>query len=367
MLPRLIPIVLSTAAFAGPIGELQTHRDWIVGCDNLQACHATTLDPAPTPEEVQTGADSVADNAVGMAILRGAGTRDAPRLRLLACYQCDPAGPDPAAVRLLSVLDKAGKPLLHQTLSPREAKQASTARGWAIPASSALIPALAAGEVLNLDGAANQPLAVLSLRGLGDALRHMDKQQHRLGNMSALVVRGDGTANMVPPRITERPLIIPPVSALPPKQLAAAELLLLKQRHQCDGRDGLPTASYHRLDAHTTLLLLQAACAPYNGEGTAYLVNNRGLARLAPVRILPGDPPLEAPQVMSAYWDRQVRRLHSFERGRAMADCGQQSAFAWDGIQFLLVEEADMGGCRGSIDYITVYRRETRVGKALTP
>ncbi len=367
MLPLLILIVLSTAAFASPIGELHTHRDWIVGCDNRRACHATTLDPAPTPDELESGADTVADNTIGMAIMRSGGGHDAPRLRLLFCYQFSASDPDPAAVRSLNVRDKAGKPLLRLALSPRQAKQASTVQGWTLPAASALFPALAAGEVLDLDGAAGKPLASLSLRGLGDALRHMDTQQHRLGNVSALVARGDAAANLVPPWEPEPPLIVPPASTMPPRQLAAAELLALQQRHQCDGRDWLPAAEYQRLDARTTLLLLQAACSPYNGEGIAYLVNNRGQARLAPVRILPGDAPLEAPQVMSAYWDRQTRRLHSFERGRAMADCGQQSGFAWDGMQFLLVEEADMGACRGSIDYITVYRRETRVGKAPAP
>lgn len=369
MLPLLVPIVLSTAAVAAPIGELHTHRDWIVGCDNRRACHATTLDPAPTPEELETGADAVADNAIGMAIMRSGGARDAPRLRLLVCYQfgaSDPC-PDPAAVRSLRVLDKGGKPLLRLALSPGQARQASSDRGWAIAAASALFPALAAGEVLELDGAADRPLASLSLRGVGDALRHMDTQQHRLGNVSALVARGDAAANLVPPWGPEPPLIVPPASAAAPRQLAAAELLALQQRHQCDDIGGQPEAKYHRLDAHTTLLLLHAACSPYNSEGFVYLIDHQGQARLASVRILPGDAPLEAPQVMSADWDRQTRRLHSFERGRAMADCGQESAFAWDGTQFLLVEEADMGACRGSIDYITVYRRDTRVGKALAP
>lgn len=191
-------------------------------------------------------------------------------------------------------------------------------------------------------------------------MRHMDADQHRLGNVSALAERGKAVAHLVPPWVPEQPLVVPPVATLAPTMLTQAGLRRLQEQNKCDHSGaGLPEAIYQRLDDHATMLLLNAGCSSYNGEGFVYVVDNQGKACPAAVRLTPSDPPLAEPQVTSAYWDEKLRRLRSFARGRAMADCGQDQAFAWDGSQFLLVEEADMGACRGSIDYITVYRRET--------
>lgn len=134
----MIPIILAATVSASQIGDLQTYRDWIVGCDNRHACHATTLYPEPTPQEAETGADSVADNAIGMAILRGAGANDAARVRFLPCYPCDNQdSPDPAAVRRLAVLDKAGKVLFGLKLGSPDASLANASEGLPVSADSA--------------------------------------------------------------------------------------------------------------------------------------------------------------------------------------------------------------------------------------
>ena len=355
----LIPIILAAAVSVSPIGDLNTFRDWIVGCDNRHACHATTLYPEPTSEEVETGADPIADNAIGMAIHRSAGANDAPRVRFLACYQCE-ASPDPAGVRGLAVLDKAGKVIYRLRLSAKDADRANAPDGWRIPADSALFAALAEGEVLDLVDGADRSLTSISMRGVRDAMRHMDEDQHRIGNVTALVERGHVAAYLVPLWIPEQPIVVPRAPASPPKKLVEAELLRLQENLKCDYPGaGLPEAIYDRLDDRTTLLLLTIGCASYNGSGFVYLVDNDGRARSAIVCLTPSDPPLDEPQTVSADWNGKERRLRSFERGHAMADCGAEQAFAWDGTQFLLVEEADMGACRGSIDYITVYRRDT--------
>lgn len=362
----MLSVVLAAAVSVSPIGYLDTFRDWIVGCDNRHACHATTLYPEPTAEEVESGADPIAGNAIGMAIYRSAGANDAPRVRLLACYQCE-ASPDPAGVRGLAVLDKAGKVIFRLKLSAKDADQANAPDGWPIPVDSALFTALAEGEVLDLDDGADQPLTSISLRGLRDAMQRIDVDQYRSGTVTALTERGKGAAYFVPSRIPEQPIIVPPVSNLPPTELTPEKLLRLQENLKCDYPGaGLPEAIYDRLDDRTTLLLLTIGCASYNGSGFVYLVDNDGRLRSAIVRLTPSDPPLDEPQTVSADWNKKERRLRSFERGHAMADCGAEQAFAWDGTQFLLVEEADMGACRGSIDYITVYRRDTVERKKLS-
>lgn len=355
----MIPIVLAAAVSVSPIGYLNTFRDWIVGCDNRHACHATTLDPAPTSAEVETGADPIADNGIGMAIHRNAGANNALRVRLLACYQCE-SSPDPAEVRGLAVLDKAGKVIFRLKPSAKDVGCANTPDGLPLPVDSALFTALAEGEVLNLNDEADRPLTSISLRGLCDAMRRMDADQYRFGTVTALVERGRDAAYFVPPWVLEQPIVVPPVSNLPPAELTQAKLLRLQKKNKCNYPGaGLPEAIYQRLDERTTMLLLNAGCSSYNREGFVYVVDNDGKACLASVRLTPNETPEGAPQVVSAYWDKKERRLHSFARGLAMADCGQEQAFAWDGVQFLLVDEADMGACRGSVDCITVYRRET--------
>lgn len=64
-----------------------------------------------------------------------------------------------------------------------------------------------------------------------------------------------------------------------------------------------------------------------------FLIGEDRDIRPAPVRLTAQDPELELPQFISSYWDKKTRRLHSFGRGRAFADCGQEQAFAWDGDQ----------------------------------
>lgn len=357
----MILLILAVAIATDPTGELKTFRDWIVGCDNRHVCHATTLDPQSTPEEVDTGDEPIADNAIGLAILRRAAAHDVPHIRFLSCYQCPPqTSPDPGSVRSLAVRDKAKKAIFRLELSPSDATRANGVEGLPIPADSALFRALAEGEVVTLDDGANKPLATISLRGVRDTLRHMDANQGRIRNITALVERGNAAAYLMPPKVPQQPVIVPPASALPPTELARAKLRRLQERHKCDSSGTrLPEAIYQRLDDRTTMLLLNAACSPYNGEGFVYVVDNGGKARIASVRFTGSDPLLKAPQVVSAGWEEAERRLHSFGRGRAMADCGQHQAFAWDGEQFLLVQEAVMGECRGSVDYITVYRRNT--------
>jgi len=48
--------------------------------------------------------------------------------------------------------------------------------------------------------------------------------------------------------------------------------------------------------------------------------------------------------------------LTSYARGRGLGDCDSRQSFVWDATRFRLSEQADMGECRGNIDYITTWR-----------
>lgn len=355
--------LLAAVAAASPIGDLQTFRDWIVGCDNLHSCHATTLIPEPTDEEIATGDEPVADNSFNLSLRRGGGMNNAPRIRLFDCYMCEAEkGREPGLARELRVKGKDGTILAGKALTGEEATRLGSDDGLSLPSDDRLIEALTLGETAEVLDGEGRSMAVISLRGLQASMRYMDEDQHRIGNVTALVARGSARALLVPPWVPFVNIYVPPPSDLPPARPSRAKLKALQQQYRCRGAGaGLPETTFQRLDAHATMLLLFANCSSYNGEGYVFLVGEDREIRPAPVRLTAQDPELELPQVISSYWDKKTRRLHSFGRGRAFADCGQEQAFAWDGDQFILVEEADMGDCRGSIDYITVYRRETAV------
>ncbi|MCH2236578.1 MAG: DUF1176 domain-containing protein [Blastomonas sp.] len=357
-------LLLSLLMTAGSrVGELRTFEDWIVGCDNLHVCHATTLNPESTEEEVAKGKNPPADNFFNLSIKRAAGAKDQPRVRLFDCYQCEPeAGREPELARELRVKDVTGAVLVRRLLLEREAFKLASDDGLPVSADGDLIEALGKGETVEVLDGEDGIMATISLRGLGASMRLIDENQHRTSNVTALIARGPTNVDRAPPWIPEPIIYTPSPSDLPPVRLAGKKLVKLQQKYRCGRPDsGLPKPTYERLDERTTMLLLFANCSPYNGEGYVFLISEAQRIHPAPIRITSMGPSLELPQVASAYWDQKARRLHSFGRGRALADCGQDQAFAWDGDQFILVEEADMGECRGSIDYITVYRRETAV------
>jgi hypothetical protein len=60
--------------------------------------------------------------------------------------------------------------------------------------------------------------------------------------------------------------------------------------------------------------------------------------------------------LVNADWDKANGLLTSFSKGRGIGDCGVGSNFAWDGARFRLVEQEEMGECRGSTDYISTWR-----------
>lgn len=361
--------LLAAAALTSPIGTLQTYRDWTVGCDNLRACHTTTLLPEPTAEEIASGDEPIADNSFNLSLRRGGGMHDLPRLRLTGCYLCEPeAGQEPASAREVLVKDKGGAILVRRTWTADDAAQLD-GDGLPIASDDGLIDALGEGETAEVLDGKGGVMATISLRGLAAAMRFIDSEQHRTGNVTALIARGPAAAYLVPPRPPEPLIYLPPPSDLPPARLTDRKLDALRRECRCDhktyrsdnGARGLPEVTFARLDARTTMLLIFANCAPYNGEGYVFLVGNDGAVRSAPVRLTAQASVLEPPQVVSSYWDHKERRLHSFARARGFGDCGQEQAFVWDGEQFILGEEADMGDCRASIDYITVYRRGTAV------
>lgn len=309
--------LLAAVALAAPQpGALKTYGDWTVGCDNGLACQAVALVPESADRDTYL-LMVLTRRARGESMRMGFPLVDHVR---------------PGKAYLVTV---DGKPIARAAADGKP-------------------PENAADAVLNLDSKAlaafrNGKRAAIggtkvsaSLTGLAAALGYMDAQQTR------------GTPAL--PVVT-----LPPASGRAPKTLPAARALaaLPSEARTCDDptNDLKPEAS--RLDATHSLVLIAHPCGngAYNLFSTALIVDEAG--RATPARF-DADPGMGGSEVVgspvNADWDTRIRRLGTFARGRGVGDCGTTQSYAWDGTRFRLVEQAEMGECRGSTDFITTWR-----------
>jgi hypothetical protein len=325
----MIIAALAAAAAVQP-AELKTFQDWTVGCDNGRACHAVALMPEAWPE-----------NGLTMSVRRGPGPADPPVLAIGLGSDSNPAWLS-ADGRRLNVRLVGSEGLT----------------GVAAADSQTMIGALRSAGSLQVFGADGKALGTVSLKGASAALLYMDEQQRRTGTATALVRPG----KRPPPGLSPPPLPVvaaPPVSRARPLTLSAAALRALRAKHGCtiDEVGGPDETESAALTADSTLLLLACGSGAYNVSYVPFIVRRGGRAELAPFDHRPGWWAEEGkPMLVNAGWDKERGLLSSFSKGRGLGDCGTTSDYAWDGRAFRLVEQAEMGECRGSTDYITTWR-----------
>ena len=327
---------LSRSSAAGPRpGALKAFADWIVGCDNGLACQANALAP-----------DAGADDYL-MLLVRRDGALGAAAFLIAPRPERAPKGGaltlrvDGAPVSTLAWTDEAFKVALGQPLAS----------------------ALANGAKATITDASGKTLTSASLAGLAAALLYIDDQQHRVGTTHALRRPGARELTEAPPPL---PIVAtPPAADAPPKTLsvAAATELIGPDNAKCDyaGEPVKPEAA--RLDAQHSLSLVNHPCGngAYNLFRSAYILNEACRATLAGFDANPGlgeddQDAAAGDQIVNADWDRKTRRLSTYAKGRGLGDCGSTQSYVWDGQRFRLVAQAEMDGCRGSIDYITTWR-----------
>jgi hypothetical protein len=325
----MIVIALLAAAATPQPAELKTFQDWTVGCDNGRACHAVGLMPENWP-----------DDALTMSVRRGpeAGAQPVVAFEL---------GSDSNA----AAVSADGRRLAARLIGAEGETRVAPAD------SAAVIGALRSAGRLQLLGADGKSLGTVSLKGASAALLYMDEQQRRTGTPSAMVRRGRGTLAAVPPPL---PVVAaPPVSRSRPLALSAAALGALRRKYGCtiDEVGGPEEAESAALTAGASLLLLACGSGAYNVSYVPFVVGRGGRAELAPFDHRPGWWAEEGkPMLVNAGWDKARGLLTSFSKGRGLGDCGVSADYAWDGRAFRLVEQAEMGECRGSRDYITTWR-----------
>jgi hypothetical protein len=192
----------------------------------------------------------------------------------------------------------------------------------------------------------------------------MDEKQKRLGTATALARPGAKPASAVPPPPALPRIASAPASPKPPRRLSKAELQRLRAR-SCDGvsdQGEEQEAQVFRLDARTSVAHIPVACwsGAYNISALLLVANDAGPWRNAPFDrpLAQGGEDTESGIVYNGEWDPKTRRLGTYMKGRGIGDCGTTQTHAWDGSRFRLVEQAEMGECRGSMDYIVTWRAQ---------
>jgi Protein of unknown function (DUF1176) len=118
------------------------------------------------------------------------------------------------------------------------------------------------------------------------------------------------------------------------------------------------TAETYRLDAAHTLGIVPDHCdsGAYNAASLLYVGSDTGAWQPA---VFDTDRPREdqdSPVQYNVDWNAKAGLLEMFMKGRGLGDCGTRQRYAWDGTRFRLIFQAEMGECRGSIDWIPTWQ-----------
>jgi hypothetical protein len=328
----MILLAILAAAAAPQPGELKTFRDWTVGCDNVLSCHATSL----MPEEGEW------EDVLGLSVKRDAGPAGAPVISLLGTG-------DAAAL----AADGKRLPL---RLGPGDEEL----RVIAADTTAAIEAFRSARQLTVLDGE-GKALGRISLAGLSAALLYIDDRQQRVGTATALARSGTKPASAVPPAPAIPMVRSAAAAQRMPLEVDAARIAALRKDSECTpeepdhpayGVEQLP------LDADHTLILLGCGAGAYNTTEIPYVARRHG--RIVDVQIAAFDhEPTSGerpPMLVNAGWAADEGLLTSFAKGRGIGDCGVGSDYAWDGARFRLVNQIEMGTCRGSLDYIRTWQ-----------
>lgn len=327
-------MMLAAAAGAPKPGSVEIYRDWTVGCDNGRACQAVGLMP---PENYE---------AATMAVKRGAEAEARPEIWITARDQ----QPVAVAVDGRRFALSAVQSEYETTYRPAEA--------------AAFLDAIVSGKRAALLDKAGKEVAAVSIAGASAALLYMDDKQGRVGTATALLRKGAKPASEVPAPPALPVIAGAPASAKSPRMLSAKEVTAARSESACEKPEdeGEPEAS--RLDDRHSLVLVPLRCGSgaYNFLSVAMIVDESGKAAPAQFDTEDGGEG-EANWVYNSGWDAKERRLGTYFKGRGIGDCGTTQSYAWDGTRFRLVEQSEMGECRGSLDYITTWRAEVRTAR----
>jgi len=303
-------------------GALKTFRDWTVGCDNGLTCKMASLGP-----------EDAEFPAVTMSVTRVAGPR--------GDWKVEFASDEDDAI----------------TIAVDDMRVAAGDDEFTGPTAAAIIAAMANGNALQVSKAGGAPLATLSLAGASAALRYIDAMQGRAGGVTAAVAKGATPAGAVPAAPA-----LPTISAFAPygAKLApsAAQVAEMRRVSGCDteGFTAEQAAETHALGGGKTLVIVPCSSGAYNLSAALFTLADGKIAPVitdAPSGFGAADTPGDGAQIVNGGFDDGL--VTSYVKGRGLGDCGVSQKFAWDGTQLRLVEQEEMGECRGNTEMIRTW------------
>lgn len=329
-------LIVLAAAGMGTVapGPFKTFGDWAVACDNVRRCEMTSLQPAD---------GDIDTDGAELSLVREPGPGGEVTITLW---------PDAGSKGVVTlVVDGA-----------RIAQGSIGENGVRFGGAEAqrIATTLANGHRAQLS--AGDKRAALSLAGASAALRFIDAQQGRAGGVTALVAHGTKPAVSVPAAV---PLPVVPALA-PAGRPASLSRALLAQLNRVSGCGDDYSADFPQPDPETgalgggaTLVLLTCGSGAYNLSSTAFVVRG-GKATPARFDDAPGGAKAGAADLINASWDASSGTLSTHGKGRGIGDCGEGASYVWDGTRFRLIEATRMEECRGSANWLTVWRATVR-------
>jgi Protein of unknown function (DUF1176) len=320
------PAVSTAAAAPARPGTLKTFRDWTVGCDNASRCTMASLGPEAGDFPAMT-----------IALTRAAGPDGGYEIALEGLEDTAPA---PEAI----VIDGRRFPVAGGGLSGEAAAQVAAA--------------LANGRLMAIKAAENRTIAPVSTAGASAALRYIDATQGRANTVTATIAKGDQQPISVP-RPPALPVIVAATASGKPATPTAAQLAQMRKAAQCEGmaveQSDVFKPDTHALGGGRTLVIVPCSTGAYNLSSALFVLEGDRITPApidAPSGMNPDDRGMT--EVVNGEWSGDV--LTTYAKGRGLGDCGVAQSFVWDGSRLRLIEQSEMGECRGNPNYITTWR-----------
>lgn len=321
--PEVRVIAIQSVPRAAPpgVGTVKAFHDWLVGCDNANACTAIGLAPEQTGDAY-------------LVLRRDAGPASEATLDAVL------VGPDGASDTVeVAVTGKHATPA-----AVWSAVEDGAWRRASAPASdlAATIAALRDGDEVALGAASAEGPgpALVSLRGATASMLRIDDTQGRVGTVTALARPGDGPPSSVPaaldlPEVEARPIrALDPAPPLPDGVAPAAD-------PSCAGVAPLAWD----LGDGATLWAVCDLSGAYNLEMRFWLASAEGA--VPAVFDVPGRRDGDAAVLASPGLSDDGRTLTALDLGRGLGDCGEAASWAWTGEGFALVRLAALDTCAG--------------------
>lgn len=332
----LLPMPLQAAPVE--LGKQFFHKDWAAACDNTLSCEAQSLigdsqDESMPTVTVSRASDGAGPVQIGISLAEPKGDR----YRLLVDGRLIESG----------MLAKGEYPVRLEGAAAMK-----------------LARAMGRGRKLIVRGADNIVLGQLSLNGTAAAFTHIDVVQNRAGTRSALFASGKRAL-----RAKSAPLPVISAQRIGKQGIipdAGAIVGLVEGSACAEASSGVTENSAYSLgkhdDTYKALVMLSCGNGAYNFSSAPYIGSSTNGKKwsFAPARF---DYPAESDAAMggvqllvNSSWDAESQQISSYAKGRGIGDCGSAETYVWDGNMFRLVDAFAMEECRGSIEWMRLWR-----------